>query len=202
MEFFKFGLFALVVLAYLAPSTYASDANATTTNSSSPSSSDGNSTFNVQPQCSNMSFYDINSPNIPCYLVPNQYVVCSVQDLFSVPIHEYNSSMVGCRTYGTGEVTTATCSVLNGVDCFGPPVYNQTNYPCIRFGGYFFPTALLYSMFLGCLGIDRFYLGHCGFGVLKLLSLGGLGIWWMIDLGLLVTGHLRAADQSSWETMF
>lgn len=48
------------------------------------------------------------------------------------------------------------------------------------------PTiALLLSFFVGYLGIDRFYLGHNGLGLLKLLTLGFLGLWWLIDLILI-----------------
>jgi hypothetical protein len=46
-------------------------------------------------------------------------------------------------------------------------------------------TALLLSIFLGGLGIDRFYLGYTGLGVAKLLTLGGCGIWSLIDLILI-----------------
>lgn len=42
-------------------------------------------------------------------------------------------------------------------------------------------TALLLSIFLGCYGIDRFYLGQTGMGVGKLLTCGGIGIWAIID---------------------
>lgn len=42
-------------------------------------------------------------------------------------------------------------------------------------------TALILSLFLGCYGIDRFYLGHTGLGVGKLLTCGGCGIWAIID---------------------
>lgn len=42
-------------------------------------------------------------------------------------------------------------------------------------------TALLLSLFLGCYGVDRFYIGDTGMGVGKLLTLGGCGIWAIID---------------------
>lgn len=41
---------------------------------------------------------------------------------------------------------------------------------------------LLVSIFLGYLGIDRFLLGHTSYGIIKLLTGGGCGIWWLIDL--------------------
>ncbi len=43
-------------------------------------------------------------------------------------------------------------------------------------------TALILSFFFGLLGIDRFYLGYTGKGILKLITAGGLGIWWLYDL--------------------
>ncbi len=54
--------------------------------------------------------------------------------------------------------------------------------------------ALLISIFLGGLGIDRFYLGYTGLGILKLITLGGCGIWALIDLVRIATGSLKDAN--------
>lgn len=62
-----------------------------------------------------------------------------------------------------------------------------------------FLVAFLLSLFLGTLGVDRFYLGKIGTGVLKLITFGGFGIWALIDLILLIANKTKAKDGSALE---
>lgn len=54
-----------------------------------------------------------------------------------------------------------------------------------------FLVTWLLSLLLGVLGVDRFYLGKVGTGILKLITLGGIGIWALIDLILVLTNKTR-----------
>lgn len=55
-------------------------------------------------------------------------------------------------------------------------------------------VALLLSIFTGYFGVDRFYLGYIGLGVLKLLTVGGCGVWALIDIILIATSSLKDAQ--------
>lgn len=54
-----------------------------------------------------------------------------------------------------------------------------------------FMTAAMLSLFLGWIGADRFYLGKYGTGFLKLITLGGFGVWFLLDLLLILTGSMK-----------
>ncbi|HXP49923.1 MAG TPA: TM2 domain-containing protein [Bacteroidia bacterium] len=54
-------------------------------------------------------------------------------------------------------------------------------------------TALLLVIFLGNLGVHRFYTGHTGIGLAQLFTLGGCGIWTIIDIIQIATGNFKDA---------
>ena len=53
--------------------------------------------------------------------------------------------------------------------------------------------ALLLCLFLGTLGGHRFYTGHTGIAIVQLFTLGGCGIWTLIDLIMIITGSFKDA---------
>lgn len=55
-------------------------------------------------------------------------------------------------------------------------------------------VALILVIFVGGLGIHRFYLGYTSIGIIQLLTLGGCGIWALIDLVRIATGDLKPKD--------
>jgi TM2 domain-containing membrane protein YozV len=55
-------------------------------------------------------------------------------------------------------------------------------------------VAVLLSFFLGFLGADRFYLGYTGLGILKLITVGGCGLWSLIDFILILVKKLPDAE--------
>lgn len=61
--------------------------------------------------------------------------------------------------------------------------------------------ALVLCILVGPLGIHRFYLGYYMEGVLMLITVGGCGVWWIIDMVRIVTGDLQPVDGAYDETL-
>lgn len=55
-------------------------------------------------------------------------------------------------------------------------------------------ACLLLCWFLGIFGVHRFYTGHIALGVVQLLTLGGCGIWALIDFIIIATGNFKDAQ--------
>ena len=54
-------------------------------------------------------------------------------------------------------------------------------------------VALLLSLFLGFLGIDRFYIGRTRSAIVKLITLSCFGVWWLTDFILIASDYRKDA---------
>ncbi|ELU09740.1 hypothetical protein CAPTEDRAFT_178287 [Capitella teleta] len=145
------------------------------------------------------------SPLVNCSYLPEDFIRCVLP-----PIDHHGNSTAqeelghGCVKWGAQKyqdvgTSRVWCEVLDGIECCGERRFlSLKEFPCVKYSGHYFVTTLIYSVLLGFLGMDRFCLGHTGTAVGKLLTLGGVGIWWIVDIILLVMGELRPADDSNW----
>lgn len=148
--------------------------------------------------------YGAHSAYVPCSHLPLDFIDCD--DLID---HQGNvtsleqSGNLGCLKFGGQNskdvyMGSRYCHVIKDIECYGNKSFIRYGFPCLRYNGHYFVTTLLFSLLLGFLGMDRFYLGHTGTAIGKMLTIGGVGIWWIVDIILLITGNLMPEDGSNW----
>jgi len=172
------------------------------------------------------------SPKIRCDLVPDEFIECTLQilnqDDYANEMNETATDQskrfetdrqFGCskddlekggkQDFDQVRRVWSECKVHESIDdCCGSRTFYR-KLPCVRYKlgegdycEYSYPNALIFSFFLGIVGADRFYLGLTATAVGKLFSLGGLGIWWIVDIIFLINGDLMPADGHSWCTNY
>jgi len=110
-------------------------------------------------------------------------------------------SEVGCSEFK--RFVEVDCYPVQGICCNGH-FFNgsvagfKQKVPCHWTNGKSLSVALLLSIFLGWLGIDRFYLGYPALGLLKLSTFGCMLIWTLIDIILIAIQIVRPVDGSNY----
>ncbi|KAL7736957.1 hypothetical protein ACLKA6_008818 [Drosophila palustris] len=91
------------------------------------------------------------------------------------------------------------CIAANEINCTetGNSTFTR-EMPCKWTNGYHLDTTLLLSVFLGMFGVDRFYLGYPGIGLLKFCTLGGMFLGQLIDIVLIALQVVGPADGSAY----
>ena len=90
-----------------------------------------------------------------------------------------------------GQALCANCDARQR-DIFAGPQGNPASPPAGDTNRWL--ITLLLCWFLGTFGVHRFYTGHIGIGIAQVLTLGGCGIWALVDLIIILTGNFKDAE--------
>lgn len=115
-------------------------------------------------------------------------------------IDDYTQAAINCSSNSSVKVA---CYPNKKIKCEGKTFDGKTigfykDTLCRFVTKYHYQTAVLFSIFLGFLGVDRFYLGYVAFGVIKLCTFGLMFIGYLIDMILIITQTLGPSDGSAY----
>lgn len=141
-------------------------------------------------------YWDPLEAYIPCKYLPPEAVTCQTKTLkyfqwyfpdVTLPDDGCAGSYNDLNSYGVG-----ICQPLPNIECRGVRLQYNDHVRCYREDGrYSYVYALVSSAFLGFFGADRFYLGYHTSAMIKLVTLGGFGIWYLIDLFMISVAALE-----------
>ena len=143
--------------------------------------------------CENLTF-DPSLALIPCQYLPYDSSICTTHGLTKFRTQfDFEIPDDGCLNHHThfNEFGIGVCRPIYGTRCIGERYWLRSDLRCFESGKYSSVTVFFCSLFFGLSGADRFYLGQFYYGILKLFTFGGLGVWYFCDVCLAAFGKLK-----------
>ena len=128
-----------------------------------------------------------------CYYHDNKEVVCACTECGRFICSE-------CKVDINGKAVCKTCIETGVFEANNKYKYDRTNKQ--GYNNYYssnltqksWLVTLLLCLFVGTLGVHRFYVGKIGTGILQLITFGGFGIWTLVDIILIVCKKFTDAN--------